>query len=222
MTKLLNVLIVEDHPITSEAYTKAFERIQDAESNNFAFKISTASDLLNAERLLKRESYNIVFLDIHLPENNSKLFISGEDVGQYLRKHNDQTKIIISTTYDDGHRIINIFQNINPEGFVVKRELKSKSLVQGILDVIEGSTFYSKTPQKILRANTVYNGVLDEKDRKILYELSQGAKMSDLPNLVSMSLGGIERRKKRLKEIFHVNNNDDRQLLLNARDKGFL
>ena len=52
--------------------------------------------------------------------------------------------------------------------------------------------------------------------------MSIGTKMKSLPNIIPMSMAGLEKRKKHLKEIFDVKDNDDRELILKAKEKGFI
>ena len=63
---------------------------------------------------------------------------------------------------------------------------------------------------------------LDKIDRQLLYEMSIGTKMKELPTIIPMSMAGIEKRKKHLKVIFEVDENDDRELILKAKEKGFI
>jgi hypothetical protein len=46
--------------------------------------------------------------------------------------------------------------------------------------------------------------------------------MKDLPNVLPMSIAGIEKRKRQLKEMFNVQENEDRELILKAKEKGFI
>ncbi len=64
--------------------------------------------------------------------------------------------------------------------------------------------------------------VIDENDRKMLYELSRGAKMKDLPDIIPLSLAALEKRKRHLKEIFNVEQMEDRFLILAAKEKVFI
>ena len=59
-------------------------------------------------------------------------------------------------------------------------------------------------------------------DRKILYELSQGTKMNELPNVLPLSIAALERRKRILKDVFNVSGKGDRDLLKLAQNKGFI
>lgn len=75
---------------------------------------------------------------------------------------------------------------------------------------------------KLLRDQIVNDFVLDNYDRKILYELSIGKRMKDLPKLIPLSIAGIEKRKRNLKRMFNVKKMDDRELLISAKEKGFI
>jgi hypothetical protein len=64
--------------------------------------------------------------------------------------------------------------------------------------------------------------MLDIIDRQLLYELANGTKMNKLPKIISMSLAGLEKRKRNLKALFDIPDEDDRALLQIARTKGFI
>jgi hypothetical protein len=46
--------------------------------------------------------------------------------------------------------------------------------------------------------------------------------MKDLPKLMPLSIAAIEKRKRNLKHMFNVKKMDDRQLMVSAREKGFI
>ena len=46
--------------------------------------------------------------------------------------------------------------------------------------------------------------------------------MKDLSEIVHLSIPGIEKRKRHLKQIFDINGPDDRDLILIAKEKGFI
>ncbi|MFL0202592.1 hypothetical protein [Tenacibaculum maritimum] len=75
---------------------------------------------------------------------------------------------------------------------------------------------------KLLRNETLSDHVIDDLDRKILYELSIGTKMKNLPGVVPLSITAIERRKREIKKMFSISSLDDRDLILTAREKGFI
>ena len=81
---------------------------------------------------------------------------------------------------------------------------------------------FSKTVLNILRTHINHDFFVDKIDQDILYQLSIGTKMIDLPTVIPLSKGGIESRKRRLKEIFNIENENDKALVQLAKEKGFI
>ncbi len=46
--------------------------------------------------------------------------------------------------------------------------------------------------------------------------------MKELPNIIPISLAGIEKRKRHLKEVFSVKGLEDKELIRVAKEKGFI
>ncbi|WP_405199323.1 response regulator [Christiangramia sp. LLG6405-1] len=220
--KGLNVLIIDDHPLIVNAYTQALENV----GSNMALVIDCLGSIDEFKEFLKSNStinnIDLIFLDIRLPVGSSKDFLSGEDIGIYIRNLNRDTKIIISTSLTDNFRVQGILKSIDPEGFLIKNDLTPKELILAIENVISGSPYYSNLVLTLLRKQFNNDKYLDELDRRLLYELSLGTKMKDLPKILPLSIAGIEKRKRNLKILFNVENDGDRGLILVAKEKGFL
>ena len=95
-------------------------------------------------------------------------------------------------------------------------------MIEAIKTVIIDPPFYSKTIMKILRKQSANDFIVDDIDRKILYELSNGTKMNELPKVLPLSIAALERRKRILKDIFNIVGKGDRDLLILAQEKGFI
>ena len=115
-----------------------------------------------------------------------------------------------------------IFSSLHPEGFVIKSDLDANMLEDLIHVVWSGHTYYSKRTNKLIGQGNQENIFLDSSDQKILYLLSKGYRMKDLPIHVPLSMATIERRKKNLKVLFGIANGSTKELLEIARDKGFI
>lgn len=222
--KKYNVLLIDDHPLISEAYKSAFNHIS-KNDETYSFSIDMAHDCDTAIQKIKEytksdERLEVVFLDISLPPSQDGKILSGEDLGLKLNELLPDTKIIISTTFNDNYRIHSIFRNINPDGFLIKNDITSQELVTAILNVLTDPPYYSKTVMKLLRKQVSSEFLLDNIDRKILFELSIGTRMKDLSEIVHLSIPGIEKRKRHLKQIFDIQ--EDRDLILVAKEKGFI
>ena len=143
-------------------------------------------------------------------------------MGKLIKSKNSEVRIIVSTTFNDNYRLHNILQSLDPEGFLVKNDINPKELLRAIENVLSGSPYYSKTVLNLLRKQVGSDIYLDELDRKMLYELSIGAKLKDLSSLLPLSVAGIEKRRRNLKKMFGISGGEDRELIKIAREKGFL
>lgn len=218
----INVLIIDDHPIIADAYKSALMKIS-RDDDQYGFSIFEANTIDKALlELSKQITFNLIFLDIKLPKSKDNKFLSGEDLGLEIRRVSPKSKIIVATTYNDNYRLNNILKSVNPDGFIIKNDITPNELVSAIEIVLDKPPYYSKTVLQLLRKQFANNFNLDKIDRQILFELSKGTKMVDLPNKIPMSIGGIERRKRQLKEVFGIIKEEDKVLVEMAKEKGFV
>lgn len=225
MLSEIKILIVDDHPMIIEAYRSALDRI----ATNYPqakFLIDTANDCEAGDQKIRNciatKNYNIVFLDVKLPPSLNGKIVSGEDLGLKVRQKMPQAKIIVSTMFDDNHRIKSIFKNLNPEGFLIKSDVTTDILVNAITAILNNQIYYSETVNQLLRKQLTSDFTLDDIDRQILYLISIGTKTKDLPEFLPLSIAGIERRKRNIKALLKVENNSNRELIKAALEKGFI
>ncbi|WP_298365072.1 response regulator [uncultured Lutibacter sp.] len=225
MTSIYKVLLIDDHPIIADAYRSAFEFVS-SEDENIEFEISMASNCDEAVEAINEASKNdgidIVFLDISLPPSSDGKYLSGEDLGVKIKELLPKCKIIVATTFNDNYRIQVILKNVNPDGFLIKNDINKDELVNSIKNILNDTPYYSKSVLELFRKQASIDYKLDKIDRQLLHEMSIGTKMKDLPKIIPMSMAGLEKRKKNLKGLFKVLDNDDRELILKAKEKGFI
>ena len=220
------VLLIDDHPRILEAYKNALARIEE-QIAHYTFKIDIATDCDKAYRKITEAStlhdgIDLIFLDMRLPPSADGKILSGEDLGLIIKKTLPKSKVIVSTTHTDNYRIHSIFKSIDPDGFLIKNDISPEDIIIAIENVLEDPPYYSKTVIKLLRKNVSNDFLLDNIDRKLLYEISLGTKMKDLPDILPLSIAGIEKRKRNLKDIFDVASGDDKELISKAKEKGFI
>jgi DNA-binding NarL/FixJ family response regulator len=224
--KKYSVLIIDDHPLIADAYKTAFNYYS-KQNKLIKFYIQTAQDCDSAFELInefstKEKKLDIVFLDIKLPPSVGGKILSGEDLGLKINKLLPDAKIIVSTTFNDNYRVHSIFKSLDPDGFLIKNDITPKELIDTIYTVLNDPPYYSKTVVKLLRKQVANDFLLDNIDRRILYELSIGTRMKDLPDILPLSIAGIEKRKRHLKQVFNITTSDDKELLLVTKEKGFI
>ncbi len=221
MIKKYNVLIVDDHPMIAEAYKNALIELS-SRDQEITFKIIISHNCDRALEIIDNKNLDLVFLDIKLPPSIDGKILSGEDLGIKVNQILPEAKIIVSTTFNDNYRINSIIKNINPDGFLIKNDIDHNQIITAIKRVLNDPPYYSQTVNKFFRKQAVNEFMLDKIDRQLLYELSIGTKMKDLPDILPLSIAGIEKRKRHLKVIFNVEGQDDKALIAVARDKGFI
>ncbi len=166
--------------------------------------------------------FNVLILDISLPPSQDNAILSGEDFGLLVRKTSPETSIIIQTAHDDNYRIRNLIKNLNPEGFLIKRDITPEVFTRGLTTVLDEKIFYSQTVNQFIRKELTAHTVISPNDRKILFFLSQGVRTKHLVRHVPMSLPAIEKRKREMKELFEINEGGDTALIYKARELGFI
>jgi len=225
MNDIINVLIIEDEPLIIGSLEAALNHLSEA-SGELDFKIKTARncDAARSEitKAVHGKPFDLVLLDISIPPSKDRKYLSGEDLGIKIKREFPSAKIIVFTSYTDNYRLNNILQSLNPDGFMIKYDIDFKTLLKALETVIYEPPFYSQKVLKLLRQTTINDFTLDQLDRRLLFEISEGTKTCQLPEIVKLSKGGIERRKRHLKEVFDISDGDDGALIKTAKAKGFI
>lgn len=217
-----NILIVDDHPFIIEGYKNAITRYNPKE---FEFFISQAKDCESAYNIVTNPDstiFDIAFLDISMPPYEEKGIYNGEDLAKLISEYMPSCKIILLTMYTELLKIKTIIKTINPSGLVIKNDLTFDELLFAFDKVIKGKTYYSESVVKMLNLSEEDTIEIDQFDKQILFHLSKGTKMNDIPQYIPISLGAIERRKINLKELLKVEEGSDIELVREAKSRGLL
>jgi DNA-binding NarL/FixJ family response regulator len=225
MSKTLNVLIVEDEPLIINILITALNQITESKGI-FDFNIKSATDCdaanLEIQKAVRTKPLDLVLLDISLPASKDGKLLSGEDLGIEVRHFFPEVKIIVFTSHNNNYRLNNILKSLNPDGFIIKSDIDFNKLLEALNAVLEEMPYYSKAVLQLMRRHIFNDFTLDKIDRQILYQLSKGAKTKHLTDTIPLSTSAIEARKRNLKELFGVDQGDDRNLILKAEERGFI
>lgn len=217
-----NILIVDDHPFIIEGYKNAITRYNPDE---FEFFITQAKDCESAYNIITNPDtlmFDIAFLDISMPPYEEKNIYSGEDLARLISEFMPNCKIILLTMYTELLKIKTIISTINPNGLVIKNDLTFDELLFAFDKVIRNETYYSQSVLKMLAQSEGNSIEIDQFDKEILFHISRGTKLTDIPQYIPISLGAIERRKLNLKELLKVEEGSDIDLVREAKNKGLL
>ena len=217
-----NILIVDDHPFIIEGYKNAITRYN---PHQYEFLISQAHDCKSGYDLIEDENtlhFDVAFLDISMPAYEEKDIYSGEDLAKLILKKMPSCKVILLTMYTELLKIKTIIRTIQPNGLIIKNDLTVDELLFAFDKVMKNDKYYSQSVQKIINQSPHNSIEIDEFDKQILFHLSKGTSVEDMPQYIPISQNAIEKRKASLKELLKVKSGSDEELLKEAKSKGFL
>lgn len=217
-----NILIVDDHPFIIEGYKNAITRYN---PHQYEFLISQAHDCKSGYDLIEDENtlhFDVAFLDISMPAYEEKDIYSGEDLAKLILKKMPSCKVILLTMYTELLKIKTIIRTIQPNGLIIKNDLTFDELLFAFDKVMKNDKYYSQSVQKIINQSPHNSIEIDEFDKQILFHLSKGTSVEDMPQYIPISQNAIEKRKASLKELLKVKSGSDEELLKEAKSKGFL
>jgi len=222
--KGVDILIVEHLHLVMDVYNMHFDALSN-ENSLWNFKILNGSTGNEAVYILNNQAphdgFDLAIIDNNIAPSTDGKFLSGEDIAGYIRAKFPKTKILFNTSAEQPV-IKSILKNINPEGFLIKTESTGEIVKRAVSEILYGGSYYGKSILQIMKSPFKTDLVLDEWDRKLLYELGRGTKTTQIPEILPISLSSVARRKRRLKEIFGVEGLADKDLLEKAREMGFL
>lgn len=217
MKQQYQILLVEDHLITLDAYKSVLELMPEE------FIITEAQNIDSALEKMKKQPallpFDIAFVDIHLPKSITTIIESGEELALELKKKFSNIKIIIPTQYNQAERIKHIVNMVAPDALLLKEEFRSIQISQAVHAVLNNEQYYSPKVVTLLRKEDLE---FDVYDLKILSCLSRGVKIKDMPLYIPLSLRAIEDRKSMLMLKLEVPPRDNEKLIVIAKEKGLI
>lgn len=217
----MQVLIIEDHPLIVDVYINCLsEKIFSSQTHKFriARNCKEGFDLINNK--VNENSFELAIIDQNLPPYPEENIFHGHHLAQLLKKKSPECKIVMITSHSEIITIYDIIKIVSPHGLIIKSDMNLENLLQGILQIIKGSKFYSSTVHQIIKEIWKKELMIDDKNRQILLYLSKGYKIQDLEPIVTLSVSSIKRRVSQLKESFE--SSDISSLIKEASVQGFI
>jgi hypothetical protein len=105
---------------------------------------------------------------------------------------------------------------------IIKNDLTFDELLFAFDRVIKNEKYYSQSVLEMLSQMQHVPIEIDQFDKKILFQLSKGTKVADIPQYVPISSSAIKRRMEDLKVLLELKDGSDEELVKVARSKGLL
>jgi two-component system, NarL family, response regulator NreC len=208
--KKIKLLFVDDHQLILESY-KLLTDI------NNSITVDTSNNFDDAYKLINKNSYDIIFVDISMPKSNELNISNGLEFGIMLRDNLVNSKIAYITSLEDNILIDEIMTHVYPEGFLLKSDCALDIIQIAISDIFGGHTYYSRSLNSKIRISRRFGGEIDDVDKQILKFLNEGIIYKNLHNYINLSQRAIDIRKQKLRRLFNVENKSDIALVNEAK-----
>ena len=148
---MIKVLLVDDQKILAEGIKSVLQTSEDIKV------IGIALDGVEALEACKRETPDVVLMDIRMPNMN------GVVATKRIKELNQSIKIIILTTFDDSDYILSAINN-GASGYLLK-DISANALIDAVKNAYTGDTILpAKIAKKITDAAAM---VADDKKIKL-------------------------------------------------------
>jgi two-component system, NarL family, response regulator NreC len=220
--KVVKILMVDDHPSMLEGY-KVILSYNDFnyELETFAaHNCQTAYDIIVDP--LKKNYFDLVFLDYSLPSYDEMNIHNGEDLGVLFKKHSPETKIAILTSHTEALLLYQIVQNVEPNGILVKSDFSADELIFAFGMIMVGDIYYSATVKQILKDMLLPEKYLSKQNRQLLTLIGDGVKTKNLPEILNLTLSAIQKRKTQIRIYLNLEKGTDEEIIKEAKKRGLV
>lgn len=220
----LNILIVDDHPMTVDSYINLLSDSVFQENFPTFIKSHNCEDAYNQIISHQKQNINIDFalLDINMPPYKELNINNGIDLAALIRQKFINCKIVLLTMRSEPLTVDKIIKGICPEGFISKSDINFELFPIICKSIIDGEIFRSITIIESQRELFKKNINWDNHDNQILILISEGVKTVNLPDYIPLSMSAIEKRKANIKDQLLKGKGSDKDLIEKAKVLGLL
>lgn len=144
MKKIIQLLMVDDHPFILQAYKNTLNGFKKEEYEIICTEANSGESGYEAiENSLI--NYDIAFFDITIPAYTEKGIESGVDLALLMRKKMPDCKIILLTMHSEKLKFKYFFDTVKPQGLIIKSDLSFEELLLAFDKVLNGGTYLSET-----------------------------------------------------------------------------
>ncbi|WP_330442388.1 response regulator [Flavobacterium sp. C4GT6] len=213
----MNILIVDDHPLTLSIYKNI---LKDFYSNSSFDLLSNSEQAYKAIIAYEKKNifYDLAILDYNIPAYDN--ITNGADLIKIIRDVNKSTKALLITAHQEVVLIYDIIKKIAPDGIAIKNDISIENLGEITNIVLAGSSYHSPTVRNCVFEVLKKDIMMEDYNRQILFYLSRGYKVKDLKDVVLLTTSSIQRRVANMKKVFKVE--DDSSLVKTAIQQGFV
>lgn len=195
----MKILIVDDHPILRKGI---IEILHEHYTNLSCFEASNSAEALSIAR---KESTDLILLDISLPGGN------GLEVLKQMRSENILTPVLILSVQPEDQYAIRVLK-AGASGYL-KKDSAPEELINAVNILLRGKKYISQSVADKL-AQSVIDPLdspayekLSDRELQVLKHIASGKTVSEIAREISLTVNTISTYRARILDKLHLKNN---------------
>jgi len=196
---LIRVLIVDDHAIVRQGLQRILDEAKGIEVGG------EASNGLEAMKKIRSGKWDVVLLDISMPEKN------GIDTLKQIIDENKDAKVLILSMYSEDQYAVRLMK-AGASGYLTK-DAAPEQLVEAIRKVVAGKKHISPTLAELLLQECNHSSekpsheILSDREYQVLRMLGTGKNVSEIAAILSLSVKTISTYRAHILAKMKLKNN---------------
>lgn len=183
------ILIVDDHPLILQSLTNIINNSRIGEV------VATATTAKQCTDLIATRHFDLVLLDINLPDGN------GLDICKEIKGKYPQIKILAITSYNEFTIIHKMLEN-GASGYILKNSMPEE-VVEGIETVLNGETFLCHEVDVLMKKKIDQQIFLTPRETELLRLICDGHTNPEIAEKLFLGVETVNSYRKNL--LFKLN-----------------
>jgi DNA-binding NarL/FixJ family response regulator len=196
---VIRILIIDDHAIVRQGLRRILEEAK-------GMKVAgEAANGVEAMKMLRTENFDVILLDISMPEKN------GIDTLKQIMERNKDTKVLMLSMYPEDQYAVRLMK-AGASGYLTK-ETAPEQLVEAIRTVVDGKKHINPTLAELLLqecgldSGKPLHKSLSDREYQVLRMIGSGKQVSEIAETLSLSVKTISTYRAHILEKMKLKNN---------------
>ena len=201
MQPLLRILIADDHEIVRAGFAQF---IADQGDMKVTGEASTGDETI---ALIRREEFDVVLLDISMPDKN------GIDCLRVIRQTHPTLPVLMLSGFPEEHYAVNMLRS-GASGYISKNA-PPEELIRAIRVVARGKRYLSETAADLVSTELAnptdkkLHETLSEREFQIFHKLASGQSPTGIAGELHLSVKTVSTYRSRILEKMNLKTNAD-------------
>ena len=196
---MIRVLIVDDHAIVRQGLKRILDETKEINA------VGEAANGIEALKKIRAEKWDVVLLDISMPEKN------GIDTLKQIMSENKEAKVLILSMYPEDQYAVRLMK-AGASGYMTK-DVAPEQLVEAIRKVVMGKKHISPNLAELLLVECGHDygktphEALSDREYQVMRLLGSGKKVSEIAEELSLSVKTVSTYRTHILEKMKLKNN---------------